>query len=1191
MKEYVLSPNRRMTFAASSRVALSYLLCALATVLFASRALSAEGLPVEIVTPSGHSARVNSVAFSPNGKLVLSASADKTIKLWDVSSGQLIRTFFGHTAPVQAVVFSLNGNMAVSVADDNTVRFWNLENGRSLKVSKCICSSLALSPDGQSLVTAGWVSRDGAYGSGVIQLWDVGSGRQIWKKAFDNEVIGSPAFSPDGRLIGLASGGNIKLLETGSGNLVRSINAVAVNVQAVAFSPDGRSILSGAEGLGHVGQIKLWQVARGMLQREFASHYWVTDSVTFSPDGRLAIEAAATEVTIWDVQSGKKIGVLIAQGDDTDVTSVAVSPDGQFVVSASVDGVVRLWGLKNRRLLHAMGQSLFNSSIESLAVSADRRLLLAGRGGGETEVWDAESGRLLHSFEGQGPIGAVAFSADGKLTLSGGNKTLDLRNTDNGGLVRKFVGHDREVTAAIFSKDSLLALSGGYDGIVRLWEVQTGRLLRTFSTLRPDNSGLGSWVKYVAFSADERLVIARSQDNGFFVWDRDSGRQIWTFGRAYGNDDVKGGAIGLSPDGKGLLQYYSDGRSDRRYISLLDVAGRRLVRNFEPGDVGVQSRNAYTFFLPDGHRALSPGVDGSLVLWDMTTGRPIHSIEGGETWAGNDEWVLAGHKDGTIKIFNTESGEPLASLFSLPDGEWLAVTPEGFFTGSENGAKSLTVVRGLEVYSIDQFKQELYRPDLVREKLAGDPQGKVRKAAARLDLGKAIASGNAPSLKITTPSAGSVVNDERASFTATITEQGGGIGRIEWRVNDVTLGVEARGFQRVEDQQAPAIGNAQGTMTVSRTLPLQPGKNRIVVVAYNAAGLIASNPAEITVSRDSGSSSAARPRLFVLAAGVNNYADGRLKLNYAVSDTQAVASAFQTAGDGLYESINVTTLTDADVTMDRLEKAFGQLASEVKPTDVFVLFVAGHGRTKDGHYYFVPQEFRYQDETSYAQGAVSQEQWQKWISAIPANKSVLIYDTCESGSLTAPNGFGARGNLSFIEEQVAAVDKLKLATGRAVMVAAGETQPALEGYRGHGLFSYAVLEGLGKAAVDKDGLIDLFELMTFVDKEVPKLSDEAFKQSQQPLTKFAGLNFPLVKPVMVFADVPQTGLNISTKPTHVVISATSVLQSADATAPAVMDLAPGTQVTLVETTGGWVLVARSGKKLGYVQQSTLLTLQ
>jgi uncharacterized caspase-like protein len=228
------------------------------------------------------------------------------------------------------------------------------------------------------------------------------------------------------------------------------------------------------------------------------------------------------------------------------------------------------------------------------------------------------------------------------------------------------------------------------------------------------------------------------------------------------------------------------------------------------------------------------------------------------------------------------------------------------------------------------------------------------------------------------------------------------------------------------------------------------------------------------------------PTLYVLSVGVNDYWDSRLQLNYAKPDAEAISKAFETAGKEMYKEVKVTTLTDDRVNSDNLEATFSELSNEVRPRDVFVFFLAGHGKTIDGRYYFLPQNFRYAGEESITGSGINQEQWQAWFSKIPARKSILLYDTCESGSLTGDKVL-VRGL-----ERVAALERMTRAMGRTVLSAAQDEQPALEGYRGHGVFTYAVLDALRKSDSNSNSTIEITELAGFVDANIPEISHEAF---------------------------------------------------------------------------------------------------
>src|SRR5262249_50036461 len=205
----------------------------------------------------------------------------------------------------------------------------------------------------------------------------------------------------------------------------------------------------------------------------------------------------------------------------------------------------------------------------------------------------------------------------------------------------------------------------------------------------------------------------------------------------------------------------------------------------------------------------------------------------------------------------------------------------------------LGIVRAIDVWSIDQFYQSLYRPDLVREKLAGDPRGLVRDAAAKLDLAKVLETGDAPVVTLTSPREGERFGSSQVTADIAIEERGGGIGRVEWRVNGVTVGVDA----------APAPpGGGAGRLT--RGLSLDAGDKVLRVVAYTGSTLIASVPAQVTVAGPPGpAAQAAAPaggaRLYVLAAGVNGYADQRFKLAFSVPDAKAMGQGFADAHKGL----------------------------------------------------------------------------------------------------------------------------------------------------------------------------------------------------------------------------------------------------------------------------------------------------
>ena len=534
--------------------------------------------------------------------------------------------------------------------------------------------------------------------------------------------------------------------------------------------------------------------------------------------------------------------------------------------------------------------------------------------------------------------------------------------------------------------------------------------------------------------------------------------------------------------------------------------------------------------------------------------------------------LATGSEDGTARLWDVATGRALAQLLAFRDGSRIALTPEGFFNASDGGARHLYLVRALDTMPLEQVYDALYRPDLVREALAGDPEGKVAAAAAKLDLEKVVASGLPPRVLELRSLDGDTVDGNAATVTVDIETRDGGLGRIEWRVNGTVQGADSRGL-------GAAVAAEPDTTRVEKRVFLVPGENVVSVVVYNEANLIASEPTEIVLT--STQATLSKPSLHVLAAGVNDYFDSRLALSYAVPDARALGAALTRADRGLYEAVNVTYLLDEAVSAKGMASAFAELGEAVRPHDIFVFFLAGHGKTHDGRYYFLPRDFRYRGEEALKETAISQGQLQGWMAQVPAQKSVLLFDTCESESLTEEAV--TRG----LEAQ-AAIDRLARAVGRTTVTASTDTAPALEGYRGHGLFTYTLLEAFAMADHDGDEQLEVNEFIGHVDERLPALSEAVFGFRRVPQYSSRGSVFALGRPVAVLSETEEAILRT---PTHVVIAEADVLErSADADS-VLETLGAGVLVRVVESAGGWSLVAADGVRLGWLPASKLLQIQ
>jgi hypothetical protein len=507
---------------------------------------------------------------------------------------------------------------------------------------------------------------------------------------------------------------------------------------------------------------------------------------------------------------------------------------------------------------------------------------------------------------------------------------------------------------------------------------------------------------------------------------------------------------------------------------------------------------------PDSRR-FALGTDWFLRLFDAA-GRSLWKQPApGEVWGVNipadGKRVVAAYADGTIRWHRLSDGKELLAFFPHMDKKrWVLWTPTGYFDASPGAEdligwhinqgkdKEARFVTGGQLYSA------LYRPDLIQRVV----QGEDPSAFAQVDLEKLLASGDAPKVEFLSPASGSsAVRDVTLRYR--VCDAGGGIGKRLLRLNGIAIALAEgnRGLKLKSGAQA------RDCLDEERLISLQPGENSIAVTAFNKTGQIESLPVELNLTLKGGLPAGRKPTLHVLALAIEKYRDGDLRLNYPKKDAEGLIQHLKTAGGKLFDEIKVQTLFDDTVRRGQIADAFGQLAATVQPEDVFVLYLAGHGVTdrEDGNYYFLPVDFRFTDEASVRQQALSNAFFQENLAKIRAGKSLVLLDTCNSGSFQAAKTRG-------IEEKTA-MARLVKATGRATLMASSSAQVALEGYQGHGVFTWVLIEGLKGKAASRDNQITVGSLADYVGDTLPELTYKQFGYEQVPQRELQGMNFAI----------------------------------------------------------------------------------
>ena len=332
----------------------------------------------------GHTDDVYSAAFSPDGKRIVSASRDGTIRIWDALTGkQTGDPLEGHTDYVYSAAFSPDGKRIVSTSRDKTIRIWDAQTGKQigepLEGHTGVVRSASFSPDGKRIVSASW--------DGTIRIWDAHTGKQIGEPLVGHtHIVLSAVFSPDGKRIVSTSGDRtIRIWDPQTGKQIGDpLEGHTFRGNYAAFSPDGKRIVIASSD----NTIRIWDAQTGkMIGNPLVGHTSYVISASFSPDGKRIVSASSDNtVRIWDAQRGKQIGGPL-EGHSGYVYSVAFSPDGKRIVSASQDKTIRIWDTQTGKQI---GEPLQGHTdyVNSAAFSPDGKRIVSASSDNTIRIWD-----------------------------------------------------------------------------------------------------------------------------------------------------------------------------------------------------------------------------------------------------------------------------------------------------------------------------------------------------------------------------------------------------------------------------------------------------------------------------------------------------------------------------------------------------------------------------------------------------------------------------------------------------------------------------------------------------------------------------------------------------------------------------------------------------------------------------------
>jgi WD40 repeat protein/uncharacterized caspase-like protein len=1205
----------------------------------------------ELVLQTGYSNLMGAtrLVFSPDGRLLATGTfRSSTIKLWDTATGRELRNLSSGTQSAMgmspAIAFSRDNRLVAAATGGNTIKVWEVTSGREVQTltsdEKGVASLvgvyfIAFSSNNR-LVTIG----------DAVRVWDVTTGNVLSTIAGDNlnELAlmggdGGVAVSLDGtQLARVFTDGESEVWfwDLATGRETRSVKLPGVanrefaNV-GLAFAPDGHLVVAAVVDK----RVKLWDITNQAAERDLGSRQGITtpgsaaqnsSQLRFSRDGRLLALSEGYTVRLWDTAGGRELPALLAPNSGFLSMPVGVftsfSDDGKKIATGGFDTPTILWETDTaKQLLKLSGRT---NMAYKVAFSADGNQLSSG---GRTR-WDLRTGRGLRLTAATPSNQELGFpSPDGKLLakfspngntvsileIPSGRKLQSLTPATDGRVVQRVnFSPDGSLLLAIYNPSesqmnqaSRVGQSQINQNVVRIWEVKSGRELRTISPAAAANEA--------GFSSDGRVLATLGSMGDISLWDIASGSKLrdLTSSPLAGLNQMMQGVGGMtpgqtkkmkpgnlppmpdmtamadmmtklmgsmsagtmgrsvtslafSPDGRTLAIGGVESKSNLDFAAMMNPAAQRNQQGSKPPDPDEIMKNmkfeaigqvtlwdvatgtetgalkghgkgvTQVVFSRDGRLLASSSSDNTIKIWDAATRSELRTLKGHPTnidsldFSPDTALLASAGDDGATFLWDTKTGEHLATLVSLDDGgEWMVVTPQGLFDGTPAAWNQILWRYDQDTFNvapIEWFFNEFYYPGLLgdifagkRPKVAQDVSKKDRRQPtvklSLLPTTTSLAGGTLPATVATEP-----VASRKVTIRIDVTDAPAD--------KDHSQGSGARDVRLFRNGSLVKVWRGevlQGKPAVSfeEEITVAAGPNRLTAYAFNRDN-VKSKDAQLALT---GAESLRRAgTAYIIAVGVNEYANPQYNLKYAVADAQSFSDEVrrrQTQVGG-FDHIEVIPLINENATKANILSALRRLSGasdppslkagspslanlkRAEPEDTVIIYFAGHGTAQAQRFYLIPHDLGYTGDRTKLneQGlrdilahSISDEELEQAVEGLDAGHLLLVIDACNSGqALEAAEK--RRGPMNSKGLAQLAYEK-----GMYILTAAQSYQAALETAQlGHGLLTYALVEeGLKTAIADnepKDGVLNVREWLDFATERVPQMQEEKMKQAR-----------------------------------------------------------------------------------------------
>ncbi len=1121
-------------------------------------------------------------AFSPDSHLLAAAAGGNAVKIYDVISGREIQTLttgqasFIASFGVTFIAFSADGKKLVTVSD--AIKVWEVASWRELKTldtTSLTASGLtggeggmALSADGNQLARADDASKteikvidlvtgrearavslphdqidslelcfttDGRLvAAGIVEkklkVWDVTNKQTERDLTPTTQEFSQIKFSRDGRLLALSEGYTIKLWDLTAGRELPSLSVPNLGVFTqyggafVSFSADGKKLATGGFGTPTL----LWETETGKQLLPLKGRSNMAYAVAFSADGT---QLSAGGRTRWDLRTGRGLRITPAPSDKL---FGMPAPDGKSIAMfAPNNNAITILETTTGRQLQTLARSANGGGVDRVSFSPDGHLLAAryleeqgtqnpqtigGLPSSQVKIWDVASGREVQTLTLATSPSEVSFTADGRALLTvGGQGEVVLWDIASGNRLRSFAP---TATATPATTPGLPPGMGSLPNLGSLPNKGKPGSMPTFPNM-PTNMAdmssmitnmmgtmsagtMGKTVTSVAFSPDGRTLATGGVES----------KSNFDMATMISNAQ-KGSKSKKQSDPQDFLKDLKVETTGQ--VLFFDVATGREAGAIKGHGKGV----TYVAFSRDGKLLATSATDNTIKIWDLASKRELRTLSGHTSniesmdFSPDGRLLASAGEDGSTFLWDANTGEHLLTLVSLDDGgEWIVVTPEGLFDGTPSSWNQILWRYNQDTFNvapIEWFFNEFYYPGLLADVFAGKRPHvaqDVSKKDRRQPIVKLSVAGESPANGIAARTVKVRVDITDAAADKDHAQGSG--------ARDVRL---FRNGSLVKVWHGDAL-KGQAAATLEEEVTVVAGANRLTAYSFNRDN-VKSKDANLLLT---GADSLKRAgTAWVIAVGINEYANTQYNLKYAVADAQSFAEELRVRQTqiGRFERVEVIPLLNENATKANILSALRRLAGtstaaaptlkaglfdrlrRAEPEDAVIIYFAGHGTAQGQRFYLIPHDLGYTGERgslddsglkAILSHSISDLELEESVEGLPAGSLLMVIDACNSGqALEAEEK--RRGPMNSKGLAQLAYEK-----GMYILTAAQSYQAALEAAQfGHGLLTYALVEeGLKTAAADndKDGVLSAREWLDFATERVPQMQEEKMKQAR-----------------------------------------------------------------------------------------------